>query len=90
ARRAPPSASSRAALVERYRGERDPAVRRAILQAIARLGQASAIPILRSLRGVAPELDGELDTWLDVLGLGLQEWHLILREKLKRTRGEAR
>ena len=87
---APPSASSRAALVERYRGERDPAVRRAILQAIARLGQASAIPILRSLRGVAPELDGELDTWLDVLGLGLEEWHLILREKLKRTRGEAR
>ncbi len=85
---APPSSASRHALVERYRDERDPTVRRAILQAIARLGQARAIPTLRSLRGVAPELDAELDTWLDVLALGLQEWHLILREKLKRTRGE--
>ncbi|HUQ07116.1 MAG TPA: hypothetical protein VM261_31715 [Kofleriaceae bacterium] len=87
---APPTAGTREALVEQYRRESDPTVRRAILQGIARLGQSSAIPTLRALRGVAPSLDVEIDAWIDALGLGLQEWHLILREKLKRTRGETR
>jgi hypothetical protein len=87
---APPTTRTRDALVEQYRRESAPAVRRAILQGIARLGQSSAIPTLRALRGVAPALDVEIDTWIDVLGLGLQEWHLILREKLKRTTGETR
>jgi HEAT repeat protein len=88
---APPSAATKKQLVERYRRETDRNVRVAILQALARLGQSSAVPTLRALRGVAePELDAEIDLWIEVLGLGLQEWHLILREKLKRTRGEAR
>jgi hypothetical protein len=88
---APPGAGeTRKALVDRYVRESDISVRIAILQALARLGQASAIPTLRSLRGVAPEVDAEIDTWLEVLGLGLQEWHLILREKLKRTGGQPR
>jgi HEAT repeat protein len=87
---APSSAATKKQLVDRYRREPDRNVRVAILQALARLGQASAIPTLRSLRGVAPDVDPEIDRWIEVLGLGLQEWHLILREKLKRTRGEAR
>ena len=86
----PDGGASRDALVERYRRDGDRAVRVAILQALARLGQGDAVPTLRSLRGVAPELDPEIDVWIEVLGLGLQEWHLILREKLKRTQGEAR
>jgi hypothetical protein len=87
---APPDAATKKALVERYRRETDRNVRIAILQALARLGQASAIPTLRALRGVGEAaLDAEIDLWIEVLGLGLQEWHLILREKLKRTRGEA-
>jgi HEAT repeat protein len=88
---APPGdGATRTALVERYQRDTDRGVRTAILQALARLGQSSAVPTLRSLRGIAPELDAEIDTWIDVLGLGLQEWHLILREKLKRTGGQPR
>jgi HEAT repeat protein len=87
---APPSVEHRRALVDRFRRETDPAVRRAILQAIARQGQSSAVPQLRSLLGVAPALDDDITTWIEVLGLGLQEWHLILREHLKRTEGETR
>ncbi len=83
---APPGDGATArALVARYHRDDDATVRAAILRALARLGQASAIPTLRALRGVAPALDPELDLWLDVLGLELQEWHLILREKLRRA-----
>lgn len=83
---APPAAVDEKELAERYRRETDLDVRTSILYALARLGQASAIPTLRSLRGVAPELDGEIDAWIAALGLGLQEWHLVLREKERRSR----
>ncbi|MDC0707563.1 HEAT repeat domain-containing protein [Stigmatella sp. ncwal1] len=71
----------RDALVSLYRGEKDPAVRKAALQGIVRLGMGSARPTLESLRGVAPGLDPEIDAWQSALNLGLQEWHLLLREK---------
>ncbi|MCY1073712.1 HEAT repeat domain-containing protein [Archangium lansingense] len=73
--------STRQSLVELYRNEKDPAVRKAALQGIARLGMGSARATLESLRGVAPGLDPEIDAWQSALGLGLQEWHLLLREK---------
>ncbi len=75
------SARVRDGLLSRYREERDPTVRAAILEALARLGQGRAVDWLRMLRGVAPELDREIDAWVRVLGLGLQEWEVILREK---------
>jgi hypothetical protein len=80
----PPSGVDVDALVDRYRRDGDAEVRKAILVAVARLGQARAIPTLKSLRGVAPELDPEIDAWIAALGLGLQEWHLIVREKQRR------
>ncbi len=74
-------ASTRETLVAMYRDERDPAVRKALLQSLARLGFASAVPELQRLRGVDPSLASEVDAWIRVLGMGLQEWSLILREK---------
>ncbi len=74
-------ASARGALVDLYRSETDPSVRKAALEGIARLGQGSALPVLQSLRGVDPSMDPELDAWTKALGTGLQEWHLLLREK---------
>ncbi|HEX5753414.1 MAG TPA: HEAT repeat domain-containing protein [Archangium sp.] len=74
-----PGATS--SLVELYRNEKDPAVRKAALQGIARLGLSGALPTLGSLRGVAPALDPEIDAWETVLRRGLQEWTLVLREK---------
>ncbi|HYO51618.1 HEAT repeat domain-containing protein [Archangium sp.] len=73
--------STRQTLVELYRTDKDPAVRKAALQGIARLGMGSAQSALESLRGVAPGLDPEIDAWQSALKLGLQEWHLLLREK---------
>jgi HEAT repeat protein len=75
------SASTRDALVELYRNDRDPAVRKAALQGIVRLGMGGSLPTLESLRGVAPALDPEIDAWKTALGKNLQEWHLLLREK---------
>jgi HEAT repeat protein len=75
------SSRAREALVELYRTEKDPAVRKAALEGIARLGQAGSRPVLESLRGVHPGMDPEVDAWLKALGTGLQEWHLLLREK---------
>jgi HEAT repeat protein len=80
----PPAEATAEELVARYRREDDAEVRKAILYALARLGQARAIPTLKALRGLAPELDSEIDAWIAALGLGLQEWHLILREKERR------
>jgi hypothetical protein len=64
-----------------YRDERDPAVRKALLRSIAELGFAGAIPELQKLRSVDPSLTAEVDAWIRVLSLNLQEWSLILREK---------
>ena len=74
-------ASARESLLSMYRGERDAGVRKALLQSIAQLGFTGAVPELRALRGVDPSLAPEIDTWIRVLELGLQEWNLILREK---------
>jgi cell pole-organizing protein PopZ len=73
--------SARSSLVQLYKSETDPAVRKAALQGIARLGQAGATPMLQSLRGVDRSMDPEIDAWLSALKLNLQEWELLLREK---------
>jgi len=75
------STGATSSLVELYRNEKDPAVRKAALQGIARLGLSGALPTLSSLRGVAPALDPEIDAWEAALKRGLQEWTLVLREK---------
>jgi HEAT repeat protein len=72
---------TRDALVKLYRDEKDPAVRKAALQGIVRLGMGSSLSTLESLRGVAPALDPEIDAWKSALERNLQEWHLLLREK---------
>ena len=54
---------ARTSLVDLYRSEKDPAVRKAALQGIARLGQANATPLLQSLRGVDRAMDPEIDAW---------------------------
>lgn len=72
---------ARESLVGMYRDERDPGVRKALLQSIAELGFSSAVPELRRLRDIDPSLAPEVDAWTRVLGMGLQEWSLILREK---------
>lgn len=74
-------ARARQTLGALYRDETDVGVRTAILQAIARLGFAGAIPELRALRGVDPRLAPEVDAWIRALSTGLQEWSLLLREK---------
>lgn len=74
-------ASARESLLSLYRGERDSGVRKALLQSIAELGFAGAIPEFQKLRSVDPSLTGEIDAWIRVLSLNLQEWSLILREK---------
>ncbi|WP_375770203.1 HEAT repeat domain-containing protein [Archangium gephyra] len=75
------AASTRRSLVDLYRNDKDPAVRKAALQGLARLGMGGASTTLESLRGVAPGMDAEIDAWQSALKLGLQEWHLLLREK---------
>jgi hypothetical protein len=74
-------ASARESLVGMYRGEPAPEVRKAILESIARLGFSSAVPQLQQLRDIDPGLAPEVDAWVRVLGMNLQEWGLILREK---------
>jgi hypothetical protein len=74
-------ASAREALISMYRGERDPGVRKALVRSIAQLGFSGAVPELRRLRGIDPGMAPEIDAWIRVLELGLQEWNLILREK---------
>ncbi|ATB36212.1 hypothetical protein CYFUS_001626 [Cystobacter fuscus] len=75
------SSAMRDALVSLYRDEKDPTVRKAALQGLVRLGMGGARATLESLRGVAPGMDPEIDAWQSALRLGLQEWHLLLREK---------
>ncbi|MFP2908421.1 HEAT repeat domain-containing protein [Pyxidicoccus sp. 3LFB2] len=74
-------AGARETLLGMYRDERDVGVRKMLLQSIAQLGFSGAIPDLQRLRGVDPRLVPEVDAWVRVLGMGLQEWSLILREK---------
>lgn len=74
-------ARAQESLTDMYRGEEDRAVRQAILQSIARLGFAGAVPELQRLRGVDPSLTPEIDTWIRVLNMNYQGWSLILREK---------
>ncbi|HYO67939.1 MAG TPA: HEAT repeat domain-containing protein [Archangium sp.] len=74
-------ASARQSLTRMYRGEKDPQVRKAILQSVARLGFSSAVPELQRLRSVDPSLAPEIDTWIRVLDMNHQDWSLILREK---------
>ena len=72
---------SRSALVDRYRAESSPEVRKAILEGLARLGLLQALPTLDSLRAIDPAMVPEIDAWTQALGLRLQEWSLTLREK---------
>jgi hypothetical protein len=74
-------ASARESLLGMYRGERDPGVRKALLQSIAQLGYSGAVPELQRLRGIDPSLAPEIDAWVRALSMDLQEWSLILREK---------
>ncbi|NTX41563.1 MULTISPECIES: HEAT repeat domain-containing protein [unclassified Myxococcus] len=78
---APEMSRARQTLVALYRDESDVGVRTSILQSLARLGFASAVPELRGLRNVDPRLVPEVDAWIRALSTGLQEWSLILREK---------
>lgn len=74
-------ASARESLLGMYPNEPDVEVRKAMLQSIAQLGFSGAVPDLQRLRGIDPSLATEIDAWILVLSLGLQEWSLILREK---------
>ncbi len=74
-------ASARESLVGMYRGERDAGVRKALVQSIAQLGFSSAVPELQRLRSIDPGMAPEIDAWIRVLGMDLQEWSLLLREK---------
>ncbi|NNB87323.1 HEAT repeat domain-containing protein [Corallococcus exiguus] len=74
-------APAREALVGMYRGERDTGVRKALVQGIAELGFADAVPELRKLRSVDPGMAPEIDAWIRALESGVQEWGLLLREK---------
>jgi HEAT repeat protein len=75
------SARTLEVLTKRYRAERELAVRKALLEAIARIGFSGAIPTLQSLRDVEPSLRGEVDQWIKVLSRGPQVWELIQRNK---------
>jgi hypothetical protein len=39
------------------------------------------VPEFQRLRSIDPSLAPEIDQWIRVLDLSLQEWSLILREK---------
>jgi hypothetical protein len=77
----PEAAGARRSLMELYRGDKDPAVRKAALEGLARLGQSNARSQLEALRGVDAAMDPEIDAWLNAMKLNLQEWQLLLREK---------
>jgi len=78
--------AARGSLLELFRSDKDPAVRKAALEGLARLGQSSARPLFESLRGVDPAMDPEINAWLSAMKLNLQEWHLLLREKQRLRR----
>ncbi|MFY0527375.1 HEAT repeat domain-containing protein [Archangium gephyra] len=74
-------ASARQSVLAMYRDEQDTGVRKALVQSLAQLGFIGAIPELQRLRSTDPSLAPEIDAWIRVLSLDLQEWNLILREK---------
>lgn len=74
------------ALVALYKEVADPDVRKSVLAALVHLKLGAARPLLESLRGVDPTLSAEIDAWIVALGLGLQEWSLIRREKQRLSR----
>ncbi|WNG54001.1 hypothetical protein F0U59_03740 [Archangium gephyra] len=78
------------ALTERFGTESSREVRGAILESISRLGLSSAVPVLQKLEGVDPSMDGEIDTWLNLLASQPQTWNLLLRDKqaLEHGRGQ--
>jgi hypothetical protein len=78
--------AARRALVERYRVEGERGARAAILEGLVHLGLGAARPTLEALRGVDPALAPEINAWLQVLAMNLQEWSLILREKQRLLR----
>lgn len=82
------ASSVRGTLVEHYSSDREAMVRKAILEALARLGMSGAVPLLESLRSVDATMKGEIDLWLAALKSGLQEWHLVLREKQQLEAGK--
>jgi hypothetical protein len=82
-------ANARQTLLGMYRDERDPGVRKAILQGVAQLGFAGAVPELQRLRGIDPSLAPEIDAWVQVLNMNLQDWGLIQRAK-QRLQQQAR
>jgi HEAT repeat protein len=84
-----PGASSEGAmrsLVDLFKTDTDPGVRKAALLGIARLGMSNARPVLESLRGVDRGMDPEIEAWLAALSLNLQEWELLFREKQRLRR----
>jgi hypothetical protein len=72
---------ARRALVARYGPEGAREVQVAILEGLVHLGLSGARPLLESLRAVHPDLTSEIDAWLQVLAMNLQEWSIVLREK---------
>jgi len=60
------------------------AVRKAALESLVRLQRTGSIPLLKSLASSVPALSKDIEAWMSVLGLGLQEWPLISREKQRR------
>ncbi len=77
----PQAQGAREALLQLYRRDDSPLVRRAVLEGLVHLGLGQAAPVLESLRGVDPAMAGEIEAWKAVLALNLQEWHLVQREK---------
>jgi hypothetical protein len=75
------------ALTGRFATEGSREVRGAILEGIAHLGLASAVPVLRKLEGVDPAMDGEITTWLTLLASQPQTWNLLLRDKQAQEHG---
>lgn len=72
---------ARRALVARYSNEPEREVKAAILEGLVQLSLGGARPLLETLRGLDPALAPEIDAWLQVLAMNLQEWTIILREK---------
>lgn len=72
---------ARTALIALFSAEPELALRRSIIESIVRLGRGAAAPDLERMRQIEPRLAVDIAEWLQVLGLELQEWSLIVREK---------
>lgn len=68
-------------LIELFAKSSNLAVRRAILEALARLKFADAVPILQSLKLQGDDVDRDIDNWIAALSRGWQYWQQIAREK---------